>query len=408
MMLATLIACFPTALPARAQPQAPESVAIFAERLYLAPGKLVENGVVHFSGGKFGAIESGRKPAANEAGVQVFAATAGLIDASLRFTSGLASVEQLTEVQAHRRVADTLDPFDPSWKRVLESGVTTALVNPPGYDVIGGLGVVLKTAGGDSIAARTLKPDAVLFGTIGSQPSDFNSPAFGAPEDFFARRPTTRMGVEWEWRKALYDAAASARLPEKAFPGSDVITRALRGELTLLIEAWATQDIRTAIFLKEEMAREKLGDLRLVIDSAAEAWKEPQLLARNGTAVILPPFAANGRSGPERAFIAWNVARELQDLGLLIALSSHGGLDYGEQLAHQAGFAMRGGLTFDEALAAVTHNPARILGIEDRVGSVATGMDGDLVLWNGVPFEATSRVVGVVLGGELVLDPRQR
>ncbi len=404
--LLAALPCVPTASATSTPAQEKESVTVFAERVHLAPGKVVENGVLHFSGAKLGAVESGRTMGDGEKGVKVAAVTAGMIDAGVRITNGLLSVEQVTEIQPHRRVADTLDPFDPRWKRELDSGVTTVLVNPPGFDVIGGFGVVLKTGGADSIAARTLKADAVVFGTIGSQPSDFNSPAFGQPEDFFARRPTTRMGVEWEWRNALYEAAASTRIPERAFPGSDVLVRVLRGEVPLCIEAWTTQDIRTAVFLKEEMAREKLGDLRLIVDAAAEAWKEPQLLVRTGTPVILPPFDPDGRTGPEDAFIAWNVAKELHDMGLLVALSSHGAADVSDRLALQAAYAMRGGMSFDEALAAVTVNPARILGIEDRVGSIATGMEGDLVLWSGTPFEPTSRVVGVVLNGELVLDPR--
>ena len=67
---------------------------------------------------------------------------------------------------------------------------------------------------------------------------------------------------------------------------------------------------------------------------------------------------------------------------------------------------MRGGLSFDQALAAVTSAPAALLGLSDRLGTVAEGMDADLVLWNGRPFASTSRVTGVVIDGNLVVDPR--
>ena len=68
----------------------------------------------------------------------------------------------------------------------------------------------------------------------------------------------------------------------------------------------------------------------------------------------------------------------------------------------QAGYAIRGGLSFEDALASVTITPARLAGVDSRVGSIAVGKDADLVLWSGKPFAATSRVVGVVLNGELV------
>ena len=91
---------------------------------------------------------------------------------------------------------------------------------------------------------------------------------------------------------------------------------------------------------------------------------------------------------------------------MVVCLSAHGSTSNASNLSRQAGFAMRGGLGLNEALASVTIHPARILGIDDRVGSVASGMDADLVLWSGTPFESTSRVVGVMVSGELVLDPR--
>jgi imidazolonepropionase-like amidohydrolase len=102
----------------------------------------------------------------------------------------------------------------------------------------------------------------------------------------------------------------------------------------------------------------------------------------------------------------WDTGRKLIDLGVLVALSAHGETGLNGRLSTQAGYAMRGGLTFDEALACVTTNPANLLGVEERVGSVKPGMDADLVLWNGAPFSATSNIVGVVASGEVVLAPR--
>jgi imidazolonepropionase-like amidohydrolase len=67
---------------------------------------------------------------------------------------------------------------------------------------------------------------------------------------------------------------------------------------------------------------------------------------------------------------------------------------------------MQGGLDFDKALAAVTSVPARFLGVEERVGTIEVGKDADLALWNGEPFQPTSRVIGVIIDGALVLDPR--
>jgi len=277
-------------------------------------------------------------------------------------------------------------------------------VTPLDENVIGGLGSVVKTGGSPSLRERALRESAVLRGSMGTQPSQRNHPAFGRP-DVFSRRPTTRMGVEWEWRKALYDAAAAGGDKARAFPGSAELQAALRGEIPLSIQAWATQDIRTAVFLVEECQREGLGSPRLIVDAAAEAWREPELLVRSKAWVVLPPFPAEGRTA-DNAFMSMDVAKVLREKGIPFALSSHGAAAQEQRLAMQAGYAMRGGLAFEDALAAVTLSPARMLGVDDRVGSLDVGKDADIVLWSGEPFQPTSRVVGVLLDGVLVVDPR--
>ena len=375
---------------------------ISADFVYTASGDAIEGGIVSVSDGKIRSVSNG-----GGGELKVAAVTPGMIDLSIHIDRGFYSVEQSREVTPEMRVAQTLDLFDEQWKTQARSGVTTAMVNTPDRNVIGGLSVVLKTAGEKSVAARTLKADAVLFGAMGSAPSQQNHPAFGRPEDFYSRRPTTRMGVEWEWRKALYDAAAARADVAKSAAGSSELQNVLEGKLPLMIEAWTTQDIRTAVFLKEEMEREGLGRPSLIVDSAAEAWKEPQLLVRSKASVVLPPFPPQGRTN-DNAFFAWDTAKLLDSLGISITLSAHGASGFSERLDRQAGFAMRGGLAFDAALRAVTINPARMVGVDKRVGSLESGKDADLVLWNGKPFEATSRVVGVLIDGRLILDPRSQ
>jgi imidazolonepropionase-like amidohydrolase len=97
--------------------------------------------------------------------------------------------------------------------------------------------------------------------------------------------------------------------------------------------------------------------------------------------------------------MSWDVAAKLNEAGVPLALSAHSGFGSGNTLAEQAAYARRGGLSFDAALAAVTSIPATLLGVSDRVGTLAEGLDADLVLWNGTPFELTTRPVGVVLNG---------
>ncbi len=381
-----------------------DSWTIHAERVYTGTGEVLKNALITVQDGEIQSIRPGRS--ATEDALQVKAVTAGMIDLSPRVKMDTRSVEQAREVEPELSVAPALDLFDPAWERLAESGVTTVLAAPLDRNVIGGMTVALRTAGPTDLAARQWSlPRPILRGSMGSAPSYGNHPAFGRPTDCFSRRPTTRMGVEWEWRKAFFDAVQATEDPSKEFAGAEELRRALAGEVQLMIQAWATQDIRTAIYLKEEMAREGFGNLDLILDAAAEAWREPEILLRSGAAIVLPPFSADGRT-EDNAFMAWHRDVDLVNQGVRLCLSSHGAVPAAARLDRQAGLAMRAGLTFDQALAAVTTTPAELLGLTDEIGTVEVGKDADLCLWSGRPFEATSRVVGVLVRGELVRDPR--
>lgn len=375
---------------------------ITAQRVYTAAGDPIEKGEVVVADGKIRAVAKG-----GGGDLQAYAVTPGLVDLSIRIDKGFLSVEQSNEITPQVRALESLDLFDEDWKRAARGGVTTAMLNVPDRNVIGGQSVVLKTGGERSAEARIVKRDAVLYGAIGSAPSSMNHPAFGRPEDFYSRRPTTRMGVEWEWRKALFEAAMAREDSKRAKPGDAELQSALDGRLPLMIEAWATQDIRTTVFLVEEAAREGWGRPRLIVDAAAEAWREPQLLVRVGASVVLPPFVAEGRTR-DGAFFALETAARLEALGVPVALSGHNASSLESRLCYQPGYAMRGGMSFADALEAVTINPARMVGVDSRVGTLEAGKDADLVLWSGEPFQPSSMVIGVLIDGRLVVDPRSQ
>jgi len=388
---------------------AQEKWTVRADTVYTAAGDPIAGGVVVIQDGKITAVGTG---GGGGDVLEVAAVTPGMIDLSCRIHTNYYSVEQTTETSIDMSVSEALDPFSYRWERELRAGVTTVMVSPFDVNVLGGFGVILKTGGEPNIAARTVKEEACLRGCIGPQPSGGNfAPRGGPPTTFYARRPTTRMGVEWVFRKTYYDLLNNERLgttvDERTAAHQAVLKRTLAGDLPVVLKAKATQDVRTAIYLKEEF-----GIPNMILDAAAEAWKEPELVLRSGVGLIFPPYPKDGRvpdgTVNDSYFFALDSAAKFHALGIPIALSGGGAADVGQRLGRQAGFAMRGGLPFDAALAAVTINPARMMGVDDRVGSIEVGKDADLVLWNGKPFEPTSAIIGVLLDGVLVVDPRSQ
>ena len=393
-------------------PDNQDSWVVRAGTVYTAAGEAISDGTVVVENGKIASVGTG---SGSGDVLEVAAVTPGLIDLSVQVSTGDYSVEQSTEAAAAYSVIDGLDLFSYRWKRERESGVTAVLAAPIDHNVIGGAGVVIKTGGRPTLTepdGRLVKRDACLRAAIGTQPSSGNvAPRGFPPTNFYARRPTTRMGVEWVFRKTFYDYLGAKRSGAELGPEEQaqhaVLDRVMTGELPLFVQAKATQDVRTAIFLKEEF-----GIPKMVLDYAIECWREPELLRRSGVGVVLPPFPKDGRIADGFAndayFIPIGTAKELADLGVPFALSAHGAGDPGQRLARQAGFAQRGGLSFEQALEAVTIQPARMVGVDDRIGSIEAGKDADLVLWSGKPFEPTAGIVGVLIDGELVLDPRPK
>jgi imidazolonepropionase-like amidohydrolase len=392
--IASLLLANTAALGQEAEPS--RDASIFAEVLHTSTGETLKNVRVTVRDGRIDTITAGTKSSEDSTSGAVL--TAGMIDLSPHITGANSAVEQTNELEARLSVAGALDLFSPTWNRLARTGVTTVLVSPPDRNVVGGMCAIMKTQGSMDMAQRQLNGQSFLRGAMGDAPSSGNRPAWGSPDSIYNRRPTTRMGVEWEWRKAFYDAAAASEFPELEFPGADVFRAVLAGNVTLFVQAFTIIDIRTAVFLKEEMRDQGFGEFNMWIDGGSESWKDSQFLKRSGTGVVLAPFPAQGRSS-ESSFMAWRVARDLAEAGIPFTLSAHGGTQPGSTLGDQAGRAMHGGLDFQRALNAVTIEPARALGMEDRIGTIAVGKAADLVLWSGPPFELTSRILAVWVDG---------
>ncbi|MDX6695065.1 MAG: hypothetical protein QOF02_2668, partial [Blastocatellia bacterium] len=118
--------------------------------------------------------------------------------------------------------------------------------------------------------------------------------------------------------------------------------------------------------------------------------------------VILHPTMA--RATGETENLSFETAAALRKAGILFALQSgyEGYVPKTRVVLFEAGAAAANGLSFNEALASVTSDAARILGINNRVGSLEAGKDADLALFDGNPFEYTTHITGVVLDGQLV------
>lgn len=335
--------------------------------------------------------------------------------AALDLASGLVGSRLRTEASSesvpHTRVIDALDLRSPDFRRLVAGGVTTVFVSSDNSAVVGPRGAIVKTGG--ALRERIVRDEDAVCAAIGSDPIRIGLRNTGPSRNFVTtrtRRPTTRMGVAWVFRKVMYDAidyregrpvTGADAPPEAALPA---LVQILAGEIPLRIHARTQTDILSALRLSGEFG------LRFMLVEATDAWKCLDELRESKTPVVFGPIyidptglrAFTGETSDARL----NTLGALLDAGIPTALTAQD-LREEDGLARQAMYAVRAGLEPNRAIAAVTSTPAELLGIADKVGMIAAGKEADIVVWTADPTHAGSQPRVVLIAGRIVLDRRE-
>nr|WP_323132186.1 amidohydrolase [Kineococcus indalonis] len=299
--------------------------------------------------------------------------------------------EKGTPRGARLRALDGVDPADTGFADALSVGVTTAVVMPGSANVVGGQTAALKTWGA-TVDEMLLRAPVGVKSALGENPKKNGG-------------PTTRMGVAAALRDAFAAARRHAARRDRALAAgepwdepvgderdAEVLARVLAGEIVWQQHAHRADDIATAVRLATEFG------YRLVLNHATEGHLVAHVLARAGVPAVVGPLLTS-RSKPELRHRTPAVPGVLARAGVTVALTTDHPVVPVQHLTLSAAVAVREGLDPDEALRALTLNPARVLGLDDRVGSLAPGLDGDVVVWSGDPLQVPSRALHVLVGG---------
>lgn len=301
--------------------------------------------------------------------------------------------ESTAPVTPQLRAMDAINPADAAFAEAVVGGVLAVGVNPGSCNVIGGQSVALRTVG-RTVDDMVLRAPAGMKSALGENPKK----QYGG----LGLMPSTRMGITALIRQALTQATADlARLRAGGDPlepvdlGRRALMAVLAGEIPWRQHVHRADDIATALRLADEFG------YRLVIDHGTEAHLLADVIAARGVPVLLGPLMS-GRVKVEMRNASLANAAVLHRAGVEISLVTDHPVVPVEHARVQAALAVRAGLPQAAALRALTLHPARALGIDDRVGSLAPGRDADLVLWSGDPLEFSSRVVGAWISGRRV------
>ncbi len=380
-----------------------QSFAVRADLLHTMHGTPIKDGVVLVENGKIkavGAASSVKVP--NGVTVRrVKVATPGLVDAHATVGfSGLLNqphdqeqVERSAPMQPELRAIDGYNARDPLLAWLRDHGVTTAHTGHGPGTLVAGHTLVVKTVG-DTVDQALIKPEAMLASTLGDN-------ARSAEQ---GKAPGTRAKAVAMLRQALVDAQEYVKKQSNAEKGKepsrdlrkDAFVSVLKGECPLLVTANRSADILAVLRLKEEF------HIPVLLDGASEAHLVLKELKAAGVSVVLHPTMA--RANGETDNLSLETAAKLKAAGIPFALQS-GFESYVPKtrvVLWEAAMAAANGLSFDEALASVTLDAARLVGVADRVGSLEVGKDGDIACFDGDPFEWTTHCTGTVIDGKLV------
>jgi imidazolonepropionase-like amidohydrolase len=309
-------------------------------------------------------------------------------------------------VTAMGRIRDVLDPTDIDIYRVLAGGNTTANILHGSVNPIGGQSAVVKWRWGRTADEMLFEgaPPSLKF-ALGTNPKVRGTdPAPGVTR----RYPASRMGEEdvirtafLEARKyraqwAQYDRLRAAGTPPPLPPRRDLrlepLAEILEGKRLMHVHCYRTDEMEMLMRMGDE-----LGFKINVFHHAVEAYKIAPEIARMGGAVAAHNFLATKVESwdgiPQAAAI-------LTQHGVPVSIGADS-VDGAAHLNAEAGQLTDSGLTADEALAAITINPARQLGIDKRVGSIEVGKDADLVIFPAPPLSVYARPDMVFIDGQL-------
>ena len=381
-----------------------QTIAITGGTVYPVSGPKVANATVLIRDGKIVAVGAGVTTPSGAARIDATGkwVTPGLIDGAGQL--GLVEIGAVPgtregflrgdTIAAAFNVAEGLNPASMLIPVTRIEGVTTALATPLG-NLVAGQAVLIDLAGNTIEEMLVKTPVGIVADLSESGKSEAGGSRAGVADRL---RRAFRDALLYERRRADFNRAQMPPLPESP-PDLEALLPMLHGQEALIANANRRSDIETALRLAREFK------LKLVLAGAQEAWQIAAELARADVPVLVEPL--DNIPSYDALGVRYENAGLLAKAGVKIALletDTHNS----RNLRQEAGNAVAYGMSWEQALRAVTLSPAEIFGVADRYGSLEAGKVANVVVWSGDPFEFTTGVEHVLIRGkEIPLKSRQ-
>lgn len=287
------------------------------------------------------------------------------------------------------RAIDAINPMDDAFHNAVRTGITAAMIGPGSANVAGGQFVVVNNHG-RCIDDMILRFPAALKVAFGENPK-VNYSGMG-------KSPSTRMAIADMLRKELFSARQylddSGKNKEKDLH-YEAYVPVLKKEIPLKAHVHRADDILTAIRIAREFG------VNMTLDHCSEGHLIVDEIKESGfPAIVGPDFAS--RNKIEVQNMAFKTAGILSKAGILTAITTDHPVSIIQTLPLCAAMAVKEGMEMEEALKAITINAARICGVDDKIGSLDPGKQGDVVIYNGHPFDIFTQTMCTIIKGQIV------
>lgn len=385
-----------------------KTIAIKGGKLLTVSHGTIDNGVLVLSGGKItavGAAGSTRIPAGSEVidatGMTVYP---GLIDSETHL--GLTEIEadEMTndlvetsdEIMPQMHVYDAFHAESALIPVTRYNGITNAIVAPSDKDTLPGQDSFIQLYGRNA--------SDMLIGRDVAMPMNFTG-AQRRNESFSkAKYPQTRMGMAAQMRQAFMDAqeyqrktedneakAADKREHFKRDLKAEALIPYLKGQKPVVLEAQTSSEFEAAIALAQEFK------LKVILNHLSHTQTVLDQVAALKLPVIIGPIYEQPKDD-ERYDAVFKLPAELAKRGVKVVFASYDS-HQSRNLPYAAGYAVAYGLPYDEALKAITLNPAEVWGVADKLGSLDVGKQANVVIANGDPLDVKTDVKRVFIAG---------
>ncbi len=391
---------------------AAQTVAITGGKVYPVSGPPIENGTVLIRDGKIAAVGSNvtipqgaqRIDASGKwvtPGLVNSATSLGLVEVGFGADANESRARTDDHVAAAFKSWEGINPHSVYLRPASEDGITTAVSLPSG-GLIAGQAAMIDVLTGSTQDGMLVKAPVAMFGQLG------NNQAAGAGARAQAVGKLRRLLDDTKFyaaHRADFNRGSSRELSADR-ADLEAMIPVVEGRLPLIISAERASDIRTALDIAKEYG------LRIVIGGGSEAWMVADELAGAKVPVLtgamnnIPYSFAQLGSRQDNAAL---LRKAGVDVGLI---GNAGGGDEElfnvRNIRYEAGNAVAYGMSWDDALRAITLAPAQMFGVADKIGSLRPGTEANVVVWSGDPFEFSTQATQVFIRGQLQTGPSRQ